>query len=154
MLLQNVTLKNHDMKNDPIVVEQTFNTGIEKVWQALTDKDEMRKWYFDLSEFKPEAGFEFQFAGQGHKGEKYIHLCKITQVIPQKKLQYSWKYENYDGNSLVTFELFEEGERTRLRLTHEGLETFPQSPDFARESFNAGWTELITKSLPEYLKTV
>lgn len=142
------------MKNEPIVIEETYNAGVERVWRAITDKDQMKQWYFDLNAFKPEVGFEFKFDGQGQKGEKYVHLCKVTEVIPNKKLQYSWRYENYAGNSLVTFELFEEGEKTRLRLTHEGLETFPQdNSDFARESFNGGWTELIKHLLCQYLET-
>jgi uncharacterized protein YndB with AHSA1/START domain len=142
------------MKNEPIVIEETYHAAVERVWRAITDKDQMKQWYFDLNEFKPEVGFEFKFAGQGQKGEKYIHLCKVTEVIPNKKLQYSWRYENHTGNSLVTFELFEEGEKTRLRLTHEGLETFPKdNADFARESFNGGWTELIKHLLRQYLET-
>ena len=48
----------------------------------------------------------FSFYGKGHKGESYLHLCKIIDVIPEKKLSYSWRYENYPGNSVVTFENF------------------------------------------------
>ena len=60
----------------------------------------------------------------------------------------SWRYYGYEGNSFVTFELFAEGGKTRLKLTHEGIETFPASnPDFARESFMNGWTFLIGPSL-------
>jgi hypothetical protein len=51
----------------------------------------------------------------------------------------------------VTFELFDEAGKTRLKLTHEGLETFPASnPDFAKESFTEGWTHIIGKSLKEF----
>ena len=113
----------------------------------------MKQWYFDLSEFKPVVGFEFRFSGQGHKGEQYLHLCKITDVVANKKLRYSWKYDNFEGMSYVTFELFEEGSKTRLKLTHEGLETFPaNNPDFAKESFAEGWTYIIGTSLPKFIE--
>ena len=57
------------MKEDqPIIVERTYNAPIEKVWNAITNKDEMKKWYFDLAEFKAEPGFEFQFYGEGKQG--------------------------------------------------------------------------------------
>lgn len=142
------------MKNEPFVIERTFNAPIEKVWKAITDKDQMKQWYFDLSEFKPVVGFEFRFSGQGHKGEQYLHLCKITDVVVNKKLRYSWKYDNFEGMSYVTFELFEEGSKTRLKLTHEGLETFPaNNPDFAKESFTDGWTYLIGTSLQKFIET-
>ena len=136
---------------EPIRLERTFNATVERVWKALTDPDEMRQWYFDLEAFRPEVGFEFQFRGQGHKGEQYLHLCKITEVVPLRKLTYSWQYEGYEGDSFVSFELFPEENSTRLRLTHRGLGTFPVHPDFARESFLQGWTELITVSLDKYL---
>jgi uncharacterized protein YndB with AHSA1/START domain len=139
--------------SEPIVVEKTVNASVEKVWKALTDKEQMKQWYFDLNEFKPEVGFEFSFPGKGHKGQEYIHLCRITQVIPQKKLSYSWKYKGYPGSSEVTFELIAEGNKTRIKLTHTGLDTFPQdNADFARTSFNQGWTELIGTHLPKFVE--
>ena len=52
------------MKQDPFVIERTCNAPVEKVWKALTDKDQMKKWYFDLPAFKAEKGFEFEFAKQ------------------------------------------------------------------------------------------
>ena len=141
------------MNTEPFIIERTYNAPVDKVWKALTDKDEMKKWYFDLAEFKPEVGFEFRFYGQGHKGEQYLHLCTITEVVMQKKLAYSWKYDGLQGNSIVSFELFAEGDRTRVKLTHEGLETFPQNnADFARESFAQGWTHIIGKGLKEFVE--
>lgn len=138
------------MKAEPFVIERTFDAPASKVWKAITDKNEMKHWYFDIEAFKPEPGFEFQFYG-GSDEKKYLHLCKITELIVGKKIGYSWRYEGHPGESFVTFELFPEGDKTRLRLTHRGLETFPKLPDFAKENFVAGWTEIIGTSLKEYL---
>lgn len=140
------------MTNEPFVIERTYNAPIEKVWTAISNKDEMKKWYFDLAEFKPEPGFEFQFTA-GKDKKKFLHLCKVTEAIDGKKLTYSWRYDGFEGNSFVTFELFAEGDKTRLKLTHTGLETFPANPDFAKENFVQGWTHIIGKSLKEYLET-
>ena|SRR5665213_1803919 len=139
------------METEPFVIERTYNAPADKVWEAITDKDKMKQWYFDLKEFKPEVGFEFQFSG-GSKEKTYLHLCKITEVIKGIKLTHSWQYDGYPGESFVTFELFPEGGKTRLKLTHAGLETFPAETDFSRESFTKGWTYIIGKSLPEYLE--
>jgi uncharacterized protein YndB with AHSA1/START domain len=140
------------MKNEPFVIERTLNASPEKVWKAITDKEQMKQWYFDIAEFEPKVGFEFTFTG-GTPEKCYMHLCKITKVEPGKILQYSWRYEDYPGNSFVTFELFPEGNATRIKLTHEGIETFPQNTkDFARESFAGGWTYIIGKSLPEFVE--
>jgi len=136
---------------EAVVIERTFNAPVARVWKALTDVDEMRLWYFDLKEFNPEPGFEFEFIVE-HEGMKYHHLCKITEVIPQRKIAYTWRYKGYEGDSLVTIELFAEGDKTRLKLTHEGLETFPKTPAFARKNFEAGWTNIIGSSLKEFVE--
>ena len=141
------------MNNEPFVIERTYNAPTEKVWNAITDKHEMKQWYFDLAEFKAEVGFEFQFTGGPSPEKQYLHLCKITEVIPGKKLTYSWRYDGYEGNSFVTFELFAEGMNTRLKLTHVGLETFPEeNPDLAKHNFVEGWTDIIGRSLKEYVE--
>jgi uncharacterized protein YndB with AHSA1/START domain len=76
---------------------------------------------------------------------------QLTDVVAGKKLRYGWKYDNNEGMSFATFELFGEGNTTRVKLTHEGFETFPQdNPDFAGESFGRGWTCLIGTSLKEH----
>jgi uncharacterized protein YndB with AHSA1/START domain len=136
---------------DAVVIERSFNAPVAKVWKALTDVEDMRRWYFDLKEFKPEVGFEFEFVVE-HEGTTYHHLCKITEVIPQKKLAYTWRYKGYQGDSLVTFELFPDGDKTRLKLTHEGLETFPKLPAYARENFVKGWTAIIGSELKQFLE--
>ena len=139
--------------NQPFTIERTYNAPIEKVWQAITDKEKMKQWYFDLAEFKPVEGFEFRFLA-GEEDKKYLHVCIVTDVMPGKKLTYSWRYDGYPGNSFVTFELFEEEEKTRLRLTHVGLESFAASnnPDFDKKNFENGWTQIIGTSLKEFLE--
>jgi uncharacterized protein YndB with AHSA1/START domain len=140
------------MNNEPFVIERTYNAPVNKVWKAITDRDLMQQWYFNIASFKPEVGFEFTFDG-GSKEKTYTHLCKILEVIPNKKLSYSWRYKDYEGYSVVTFELFDEGEKTRLKLTHTGLETFPQvSKDFSKESFTQGWTHIIGTSLKNFVE--
>ena len=82
----------------------------------------------------------------------YHHLCKVIEVIPQKKIAYSWRYKGHPGDSLVTFELTADGDTTRLKLTHEGLDTFPSTAAFARENFLKGWTEIIGSQLKQFVE--
>lgn len=140
------------MKNEPFVIEGTFDAPISAVWKAITDKNDMKQWCFDIAAFQPEVGFEFQFEG-GNEENRYLHLCQVTEVVVGKKLSYSWRYDGYEGNTLVIFELIAEGEKTKLKLTHEGLETFPASiPDFEKENFAAGWTQIIGTLLREFVE--
>ena len=137
--------------SEPIIKEVTVNAPATKVWKAITDKDEMKKWYFDLKEFKPEVGFEFRFMGGPDRDNQYLHICEITEVIINKKLTYSWRYDGYPGKSFVTFELFEEEKDTKIKLTHRDLETFgTENPHFAKENFETGWETIIKTSLKNY----
>lgn len=138
------------MESKPLIIEREFNAPVALVWRTITEKELMKKWYFDVSDFKLEVGSKFQFEG-GEEGKRYLHLCEILEVIPNKKLKYSWKYEGNEGLSFVTFELSVVGEKTKLKLTHEGLETFT-NPDFIRDNFVGGWKYLIHESLKEFLE--
>jgi uncharacterized protein YndB with AHSA1/START domain len=136
---------------EAVVVERTFDAPVATVWQALTDVDQMREWYFDLKEFRPQIGFEFEFSVE-HEGNSYHHLCRVTEVVPQKRIAYTWRYKGEPGDSLVTIELSPEGEKTRLKLTHSGIETFPKTPAYARKNFEAGWTAIIGTELKKFVE--
>jgi uncharacterized protein YndB with AHSA1/START domain len=148
------------MKDEPFIIERIFNVPAEKIWKAITDKEEMKQWYFDLAEFKCVVGFEFQFYA-GDDKKKWLHICKITEVVLEKKLSYSWRYDGYSGIPFVSFELFpvenasdKFSNKTRLKLTHSGLESFPGDsvPELKKENFADGWTQIIGSSLQEFLK--
>lgn len=139
-------------KLNPVVKEVVLNAPIVKVWKAITNKNDMKQWYFELETFRPEVGFEFQFYG-GKDEKQYLHLCQVMEVIPGRKLAYSWRYDGNPGNSLVTFELFPEGKNTKLRLTHQGLESFgTNNPDLAKENFVEGWNTIMGKSIKAFVE--
>jgi uncharacterized protein YndB with AHSA1/START domain len=137
--------------NGPLVVEKVLNAPIAKVWDALTDLSKIKQWYFDIADFKPEVGFEFQFTG-GDGTTEYLHKCIITAVVPDEKLAYTWRYKGYPGISEVGFVLTAEGDWTKVTITHTGLETFPQTGAFNRSNFNAGWNHILGTSLKEFVE--
>lgn len=51
----------------------------------------------------------------------YLHLWRVKEVVPQKRIVYEWRYGGVPGNSTVTWELSETPEGTKLKLTHEGI---------------------------------
>jgi len=142
------------MNDQPIVIERVFDAPVTKVWDALTINEQMKKWYFDISDFKPVVGFEFQFTGTTEEKTEYLHLCRVTEVVNCKKLAYSWRYKGYPGNSIVTFELSEGGKKkTSLKLTHAGLESFASAGHgFEKKNFVQGWTSILDKSLKGYVE--
>ncbi len=40
------------MNANTIIVEELYQAPLEKVWHALTDKDQMKQWYFDIPDFR------------------------------------------------------------------------------------------------------
>lgn len=146
---QFLTLSNRYM-DTPFVIEKVYDAPIEKVWQAITDENKMKEWYFpQLKKFKPIVGFEFEFSDDG---STYKKEWRVTQVVDGKKLAHSWIYTGYPGSSEVVFELFEEKDKTKLKLTHTGLASFPNDPHFARHRFEEGWARILGSSLKNYLE--
>lgn len=136
-----------------VVITRHFNAPVERVWHALTTAEALQRWSFPIAEFRAEVGFQFEFTCANPEGVAFRHHCRVTVAVPQKRLAYTWKYVGYEGESLVTMELQAEGNRTRLTLTHTGLDTFPPIPAFARSEFETGWTELIGNSLKQFVET-
>lgn len=136
----------------PVIIEQSFEKPIEAVWQAISQLDQMRQWFFNnIPAFLPEAGFELQFNVQS--GERnFLHQWKLLEVSPPQKIVYNWSYKEYPGNAMVSFELFEGEKGTLLRLTHIVTIDFPQDiPEFKRASCIGGWAYFIQNRLKAYL---
>ena len=141
------------MSNKSVMVERVFDAEIALVWKALTKKELLKQWYINVKEFKTVVGFKFDFWAGEEGGKQWKHLCEITEVVPERKLTYTWKYEGYTGMSYVTFELFEENNGTKLKLTHTGLDTFPADvPELAVHNFERGWDQLMNISLKDFLE--
>jgi uncharacterized protein YndB with AHSA1/START domain len=142
------------VKTEPIIVQRIYNAPIEKVWHAITGLEQMRQWYFpSLIEFEPEIGFETVFDVESG-GKIFPHIWKVKEVIRGKKISYEWKFGGYPGDSLVSFELFNEDGKTRIVLTHNQVETFRGDlhPDLAKQNFVQGWTHFIGTALKEFVE--
>jgi len=134
----------------PFVLKQIYDWPIEKIWIALTDKNQLREWYFpQIRKFEPVVGFEFGFTDDGSEFKKD---WRVTRVIAGKLLAHSWIYKGYSGSSEVTFELSKEEDNTKLKLTHTGLASFPNDPHFARHRFEEGWERIIRIDLKKNLE--
>ncbi|HRN28000.1 MAG: SRPBCC domain-containing protein [Ignavibacteriaceae bacterium] len=139
--------------DEPIIIEQIFNSSVEAVWNSITEIEQMHKWYFEnIPAFKPEIGFETQFNVQIEQ-RNFLHIWKVVEVQPMKLIKYSWEFEEYNGKSNTAFEILKENNQTRLRLTVEVLKDFPDDiPEFKRESSSAGWEYFINGRLKDYLE--
>jgi len=116
----------------------------EMVWEYLTNAELMEQWLMKTN-FQPIIGFEFQFRTSPIPGLNFdgIFYCKILEIVPLKKLSYSWKSGPGEGeitlDSLVEWKLQPKDKGTELFLEHSG---------FAKEEnlnfyngLNHGWLE-------------
>lgn len=136
-----------------INVKKEINAPIEKVWSALTDKNEMKKWYFHIPDFELKEGTAFNFYEPGDE-KKYHHQCEILELVPDRRFKHTWSYPDFsDAKTIVTWELEPTGNATLVSVTHENLDSFSNlGKEFGKESFQEGWNEIVGKMLPEFLE--
>ena len=136
----------------PVTWRQRLDASRAEVWAALTDPAQMEQWYFEeIEEFRAEVGFETQFTVVNEVGE-YVHRWRVTEVEPNERLVYAWRYEGLEGKASTTWTLAEDDGQTVLELVHEGIHTFPQDdPAFTREACEGGWRYFLGERLPAFL---
>lgn len=142
------------METTPIIIDLELDASIEKVWQALTNKNDLDKWFFQVDDFRPETGSHFKFYIGGEE-QKYEHICKILSIEENKEFSYSWKYPDYDGTSIVKFELNEAGtNKTHLSFSHSYTEIFGKEKAFLSHQYYIDlWNKKINIALKEYIES-
>ncbi|MBD8081174.1 SRPBCC family protein [Chryseobacterium caseinilyticum] len=140
--------------DNPIEIQTVIKASAAQVWKALTDKTEMKNWYFDIQDFQPVTGNVFDFYEPGdHK--KYHHVGEVLEVIPEKKLSYTWTYPDFSTvKTTVLWEIKEmETGETSVKVTHRDTEKFSElGENFSRKSFAEGWRGILNQSLKPFLE--
>ncbi|HLX91390.1 MAG TPA: SRPBCC domain-containing protein [Puia sp.] len=98
----------------------------EIVWNYLTQSELMAEWLME-NDFRPQPGHEFQFRIRpipDFEFDGIVH-CKVLEIIPHKRLSYSWKGGPGDGkinmDSVVTWTLTAKEGGTEVSLIHSGF---------------------------------
>ena len=130
-----------------------INAPVERVWEAITEQEQMKDWYFTIPDFKLEEGSIFNFYEPGD-GCKYHHRCEIREIIPLERFQHTWTHPGLSsGVSLLTWELMPIDNQTEVTLTHEGIENLEDGgPDLSPENYEAGWEEIVGNALKNYVE--
>lgn len=88
----------------------------QRVFQALTTKEDLERWFLVKAEIDlcPGGAIRFEW------GPGRFEVGKILVYEPPHRLSYSWEASGL-GPTTVTFALTGENTGTRLRLTHTGI---------------------------------
>jgi len=130
-----------------------YSHAPEIVWEYLTKAELIEQWLMK-SDFLPVVGHEFKFHTRqlpqfDFDGNVY---CKVLEVVPQKKLIYSWKGGPRPGDinmdSIVKWILIPKDNGTELQLEHSGL--IEHAGIF--QAMNEGWLKNI-KKIDELINT-
>lgn len=127
----------------------------ETVWEYLTKPELMELWLMK-NDFQPIIGHDFQFRTNPIPSLDFdgIFYCKVLEIVPFKKLSYSWKSGPGEGkitlDSVVVWKLQPTDKGTELFLEHNG---FTEKENLAfYNGLNHGWVEKFQK-IEELLKT-
>jgi uncharacterized protein YndB with AHSA1/START domain len=138
-----------------VKVSSIIETSKQKVWEAITNPEVMKVWYFDMSNFKLEIGNVFSFYETD--GRVFFHECKILNFEENKMLQHTWTHpQQSKGSSIVTWTMEElESGKVEITLTHEGVDSFADGGEkFAPANYEMGWNALVKTSLRNYLYNI
>src|SRR5688500_11532221 len=103
-----------------------FPHPTETVWEYLTKPELMEQWLMK-NDFQPIVGLDFHFRTNPIPSLDFdgIFYCKVLEIVPFKKLSYSWKSGPGEGkitlDSVVIWKLESTDKGTELFLEHSGF---------------------------------
>ena len=129
---------------DAIRLERMLDAPAETVWRYLTEAELREQWFMGGSDAIGVGEFDllvdhdklstdevpYPESHECFKGATWTE--KVTRFEPPRLLQTTFQGGK---NGLVTYELFSEGGKTRLVLTHSGITSASGFQDFG-----GGWT--------------
>lgn len=116
------------MAHGSFTIERTYPVAPAKVFAAFSDKDQKAKWYGDPTSNSDADLFEFREGGRERKtgrldGGIWVMEWLYHDIVPNERIVYTYDVvlkERRNSLSLVTVELFPEGQDTRVKVREDG----------------------------------
>jgi len=135
-------------EREPLRVEHAFRAQPERVFQAWTSAEELRRWA-DPDPRDAEVEVDLRVGGRYRmamaRADGTVHRVTgvYREVDPPRRLVYTWRWESMPGfpETLVTVEFRPRADGgTDLVLVHDGLPT-----DEAHRRHAHGWVASVEK---------
>jgi uncharacterized protein YndB with AHSA1/START domain len=125
---------------DTFTIERTLDAPPARVFEALAKPEVKAKWFVGPSSWKgDERRMDFRVGGREHVGGEHaggitsVFDAQYLDIVPNERVVYVYEM-TVNGRkisaSLATFELFEIGGKTKLRLTEQGA--YFEDPDMKK----------------------
>jgi len=146
----------------PLIITRTFAAPLERVWQAFSEPEAVKRWWGPKDFTSPTAKIDFQIGGQylfcmkGPDGKEYWSTGTYKEIVPLKKIVSTDSFSDSEGNIVSASEYGMEGfpleleitlefqelpdGKTQLKLTHVGI---PEGK--MGEMTSQGWNESLDK---------
>ena len=117
-------------------VRRTFNAPRQRVYDAWTKAEEMKKWVgpgpmtATVAESDVRVGGKYRIAMRNPNGTEHRAHGVYRVVDPPKKVVYTWTWETMPDvvDTVVTVEFLEKGNSTEVVLRHDGLTADQKKP--------------------------
>ena len=130
-----------------LTLHRVIDAPVETVYAAWTEPEMLRRWLAPGNATVVRAVAEVAVGGtflvemRGTDGRKWLTRGLYREVVPQRRLVHSWRWEDSEIETLVTVEFEPESAgRTRLTLTHSRF-----ARDEARDEHEQGWSGCLAK---------
>src|SRR5690242_19271534 len=124
-----------------IVLEVSYPAAPEFVWRALTEPELLREWLMD-NDFRAAVGVRCKFRMPAQPGFSGRIECEVLEVVPNRRLVYTWDGGGSWGKTTVWWTLDADGTGTHLKLEHRGFHGF--RPFLLSLMMSSGWKKKLT----------
>lgn len=127
-----------------------FKLNKKKIWLALTDANELGKWWGKGVLLEPLIG------GRFHEpwGKQQLATGKVIRIKHDDFITFSWQEKYWDSSeeTVCTFILKQIKGNTILEVKHSGWETFKDLKKRKKmiNGFSKGWDNLLSR-LQKYI---
>jgi uncharacterized protein YndB with AHSA1/START domain len=134
-----------------IHLTRTYPYPRTKVWRAITEPALLERWLMRPEGFALTVGTRWKLISKPQPGWRGFVECEVLEVVPERRLVFSWVGNENGKPMTVTFSLDDDGDdATRFTLDHVGFEGI-SGWLLARIMMGPGWKKMLAKRLAAVL---
>jgi uncharacterized protein YndB with AHSA1/START domain len=130
-------------------IERTIRAGRARVFEAFTNGDDLARWASPEGIAVADGSVDLRVGGKWsvvmhdpERDARYHAEGVYREITPPERLVYThyWLTDDPPVETLITVELHDEGDATRVVMVHEGFVSTE-----SRDGHEQGWTSCFDK---------